>query len=101
MHFDRHMKVSFAGALLAAQVAALVAREGAPRGCLRVGALAAVFVARVALDDREPAALVVDVEGEGGVADLDVVREAAEVLLLVVLANGELIVDEVVALDSD
>lgn len=94
--------ISFLGALLVAQIAALVARVGAAgSGGLRVRSLLVVVIARVPLDHRKLAPLVVDVEGEGAVTDLDVVGQAAEVLLLVVLSDRKLVVYEVVALDGD
>lgn len=71
---------------------------------LRVGLgvlpLLGLVVARVALDEGEGTLLAAGGSGEGDAADLGLEGDAAEVLLFVVLANGELIVCHIVPLQT-
>ncbi len=65
------------------------------------GTLLTLVVPGVPLNDCEDALYILCLKYEGGVANLDIVGETSQILLLVVFPNGKLVVDQVVALNSD
>lgn len=64
--------------------------------CLRSRPLLEAFVARVALDYGDSSAILFGSDRQAHVADFDIMGERAEVLMDVVLADGVLILDDVV-----
>lgn len=61
-----------------------------------------IVIARITLDNSEDAfSVILGLKNQRSIAYLDVMSETAKILLLVVFTDWELVVDEVVALDSN
>lgn len=61
-----------------------------------------IIVARIALDNSEDAlSVILCLKNQRSIAYLDVMSETAKILLFVVFANWELVVNEVVTFDSN
>jgi hypothetical protein len=61
-----------------------------------------IIIARITLDNSEDAfSVILSLKNQRSIAYLDIMSETAKILLLVVFTDWELVVDEVVALDSN